>query len=178
MPTRFGGGRVLVEEDTQPQSRKAAEECRERRNFRLLLAHDSTPAPDGGATSSEYARYSILLCQRGPLSPAAFESTIDTALKTFIPQGQPIPLELQDYVGFPVRIGNRTGRAVVLVGIGHGPIPAPLAIIASGDARSTLVVVCDDDRLGEPGHEVPRTLAKLVDLLKTVDELSRRGPRR
>jgi hypothetical protein len=170
------GARFVVEEDQQSQPREAVQECRERRNFRLLRALDPKLSPAGSTPWSEYARYSILLCQHGPLSTAAFQSTIDTALQTFIPPGKPVPLELQDYVGFPVRIGDRTGRAVVLVGIGHGIIPAPLAIIASGDERSTLMVVCDDDRLGEPGHEVKRTLTKLADLLKTVDALSRGGP--
>jgi hypothetical protein len=174
----FIGGHFFVEEDGQPQSAEAAKDCRERRNFRLLRSLENVATPDGSTAWSEYARYSIMLCEHGPLAVDEFESTIDAAMKMITPAGKPLPAELAEFAGFPVRIGDRTGRAAVLLGVGHGVIPAPLAIVPSVDGRTTLTVVSDDSHLGEPGHEVGRTLTELVGLLKAVDERSRPNPSR
>jgi ankyrin repeat protein len=162
--TPFVGGRFEFEEDGRLES-DAAQECRDRREFRLMIALDQVPTPDGRVAWSEYARYTIMLCEQGPFAPRQLQATIAQSLKA-------APPELGDIAGFPLRIGNRTGRVTILYEIGHGVIAVPLALIPSSDARATLVIALDDQHIGEPGHETKRTLAGLADLVNAVDERS------
>jgi hypothetical protein len=166
----FVGGGFVFEEDRQGQSRAAVNQCRARREFRLLRTLGPGIAPDGGVAWGEYARYAIMLCEHGPLGPSQFQSTLGATQAMITQNG--LPPALQEFAGFPLRIGNRTGRVAVLLGIGHGVIPAPLAVIPTSDARATLVIAMDDAHFGEPGHEVKRALADLADLLKAIDEQS------
>ncbi len=166
----FAGSRFIFEEDQQVKS-DAAPECRERHDFRLMFTLDPMPAINGTVAWEEYARYTIMLCEHGPLSPSQFRATLDQALASTL-SGMPAASDLGDLGGFPVQIGNRSGRATVLFAIGHGVILEPLAIIPSSDARQTLVVAVDDAHIGQAGHEVKRTLADLAALLDAVDKES------
>ena len=130
-----------------------------------MIALDQVPTPDGSVAWSEYARYTIMLCEKGPFAPRQFQATIAQSLIA-------APPELGDIAGFPLRIGTRTGRVTVLFEVGHGVIAVPLALIPSSDARATLVIALDDQHIGEPGHETKRTLAGLADLVNAVDERS------
>ena len=171
----FAGGHFSIEEDPQSQSVEAAKECRERRNFRLLRPLE-VATPDGRTAWEEFGHYSIMLCQHGPLAPAEFQSTIDSALQQFIPPGKQSSAMREftaQIAGFSFRIGDRAGRTVVLMGAGHGVMFAPIAVIPDGDVSATLCVVLDDPHLGDPGHEMRRTLVDLVDLLKAVDQRTR-----
>jgi ankyrin repeat protein len=160
----FVSGRFEFEEDRRPEA-DAAQECRERREFRLMIALDQAPTPDGSVAWSEYARYTIMLCEQGPFAPRQFQATIAQSLIAAAPG-------LGDIAGFPLRIGNRTGRVTILFEIGHGVISVPLALVPSSDPRATLVIAMDDQHIGEPGHETKRTLAGLADLANAVDERS------
>jgi ankyrin repeat protein len=166
----FVGSRFIFEEDQQVKS-DAAPECRERRDFRLMIALDHMPAINSTVAWEEYARYAIMLCEHGPFAPDQFRTTVDQSL-TSTRTGMPSASELGDLAGFPVQIGNRTGRATVLFAVGHGVILAPLAIVPSSDSHQTLVVAVDDQHIGETGHEVKRTLADLAALLDAVDKES------
>jgi ankyrin repeat protein len=172
----FVGGRFNFEEDRRVRSDEA-KECRERRDFRLMIALDHMPAINGTVAWQEFARYTIMLCERGPFAPNEFRTTLDQALAS-TRSGMPSASELGDLAGFPVQIGNRTGRATVLFAVGHGVMLEPLAIVPSSDARRTLVVAVDDKHIGETGHEVKRTLVNLAALLDAVDKQSavRQGP--
>jgi ankyrin repeat protein len=160
----FVGGRFDFEEDRQPEG-GPVQVCRERREFRLMIALEQVPTPDGSVAWSEYARYTIMLCEKGPFAPRQFQATIDQSLRA-------VPSELGGIAGFPLRIGNRTGRVTILYEIGHGVIAVPLALIPSSDARATLVIALDDQHIGEPGHETKRTLTGLADLVNAVDDRS------
>lgn len=156
------GGRFAFEEDRRSDA-DAAQECRERREFRLMIALEREPTPNGRVAWSEYARYTIMLCEQGPFAPRQFQATIGQSLRA-------APPELGDSAGFPLRIGNRTGRVTILYEVGHGVIAVPLALIPSPDARATLVIALDDQHIGEPGHETKLSLAGLADLANAVDE--------
>jgi Ankyrin repeats (3 copies) len=162
------GSRFIFEEDQQV---KSDPECRERRDFRLMIALDHMPAINGTVAWEEYARYAIMLCEHGPFAPNQFRTTLDQSLASTL-AGMPSTSELGDFAGFPVQIGNRTGRATVLFAVGHGVILAPLAIIPSSDSHQTLVIAVDDQHIGQTGHEMKRTLADLADLLDAVDKQS------
>jgi ankyrin repeat protein len=157
----FASGRFEFEEDPRPEA-GPVQECGERREFRLMIALEQVPTPDGSVAWSEYARYTIMLCEQGPFAPRQFQATIAQSLRA-------APPELGDIAGFPLRIGNRTGRVTIVYEIGHGVIAVPLALIPSSDARATLVIALDDQHIGEPGHETKRTLAALADLVNAVD---------
>jgi hypothetical protein len=169
----FAGGHFSVEENPQAQSVEAAKECSERRNFRLLRPLE-VATPDGKTAWEEFEHYSIMICQHGPLAPAEFQSTIDSALQPFMPSGKRSSSTMQAFAkqiaGFSFRIGDRVGRTAVIMGAGHGVMLAPIAVIPSRDASATLCAVLDDPHLGDPGHEIERTLTDLVDLLKAVDQ--------
>jgi hypothetical protein len=164
------GSRLILEEDPQVQS-DAAPECRERRDFRLMIALDHMPAINGTVAWEEYAHYAILLCEHGPLAPDQFRATLDQPLASRRLGISPAS-ELGDFAGFPLQIGERSGRATVLFAVGHGVILEPIAIVPSSDARQTLVVAVDDQHIGQTGHEVKRTLADLAALLDAVDKES------
>jgi ankyrin repeat protein len=166
----FLGSRFIFDEDREVRS-DAAQECRERRDFRLMFTLDHMPAVNGTVAWEEYARYSIMLCEHGPFAPNQFHTTLDQALAS-TRSGMPAVSELGDFAGFPVQIGNRSGRATVLFAVGHGVILEPLAIVPSSDARRTLLVAVDDAHIGQTGHEVKRTLADLAALLDAVDKES------
>lgn len=166
----FEGSRFIFDEDRQASSNDN-EECHERRNFRLMIALDQMPPINGTVAWQEYAGYTIMLCAKGPLGPDQFRATLDQSLAS-TRSGMPPTSELGDFAGFPVQIGNRTGRATVFLAVGHGVILEPLAIVPSSDPHQTLIVAVDDDHIGEPGHEVKRTLADLAALLDAVDKES------
>jgi hypothetical protein len=172
----FTGGHFSVEEIPQTQSVEAAKECSERRNFRLLRPLD-VATPDGRTAWEEFEHYSVMICQHGPLAPAEFQSTIDSALQQFMPSGRKLSSSMEAFdkqiAGFSFWIGDRAGRTAVLMGAGHGVMFAPIAAIQSGDASATLCVVFDDSHLGDSGHEIQRTLADLVELLRAVDRRTR-----
>ena len=136
-----------------------------------MIALDHMPAINGTVAWEEYARYTIMLCEHGPFAPNQFRTTLDKSLASTRP-GTPSASELGDLAGFPVQIGNRTGRATVLFAVGHGVLLEPLAIVPSSDSHQTLVVAVDDQHIGETGHEVKRALSNLATLLDAVDKES------
>jgi hypothetical protein len=86
-----------------------------------------------------------MLCQHGPFAPDQFRTTLDQSLAS-TRLGVPSASELGHLAGFPVKIGNRTGRVTALVAVGHGAILEPLAIVPSSDSHQTLVVAVDDQQ--------------------------------
>jgi hypothetical protein len=168
----FAGDKFEFEEDHQPQSAAAAQECRQRREFRLLYPADIV-VPGVGVTYAELLRYVIMLCDSGPLAADKFEATIDTGLASLTKSTGPASAELQEFLGFPLTIGNRKGRTAILFEIGHGVIAVPLAAIPTGNKQTTLLIILDDVHLGDKGHDIKRALTDLAGLLKAADEQSR-----
>jgi hypothetical protein len=172
----FADGSFHVEEYPQKQSADSAQECRERRTFRLFrpLAEKT---PDGRTAWDEFEHYTIMLCQKGPLAPGNVQTTIDTAMRMLRPPGVKLPAEAEEFArqasGYSFQIGERTGRAAVLFDVGHGILFDPIAVIQSADASATLCVVLDDPHFGERGHEATQALTDLVDLLEAVDPRTR-----
>jgi hypothetical protein len=136
-----------------------------------MVSLQHLPTPDGSVAWSEYARYAIMLCEHGPFAPGQFLATINQASPA--PQGA--SPGLGDFGGFPLKLGNRTGRVAVFAEVGHGVILVPLAAIPSANGRATLVIVMDDQHIGERGHEVKRALSSLGSLLDAVDKQSVMG---
>jgi hypothetical protein len=167
----FTGDKFEFEEDSRPQAAAAAQECRQRREFRLLYPTDIA-VPGIGVTWAEFSRYVVMLCDSGPLAADKFEATIDTGLASLMKSGSP-SAELQDFLGFPLTIGNRKGRTAILFEIGHGIIAVPLAAIPTGSKQTTLLIILDDVHLGNPGHDIKRAMTDLAGLLKAADEQSR-----
>jgi hypothetical protein len=174
--TPFVGGKFELEETRE--TRSAVAECRERREFRLMVPMENVPTPDGSLAWNEFGRYSVMLCEHGPFSPSQVQATIDTSL-AMLQREVTLPQPgLQDLAGYPLQIGDREGRVAVLFEVGHGVIAVPVAVVPSDDRRSSVVVVMDDLHFGEKGHEAKPLLADLGDLLRAVDGESRASQRR
>ena len=176
----YPGDDYAVLEFPEPQSVDG--DCTEKRRFaafkRLPEAQRS-----GRTTHGHLYDLTVLLCHGGPLGANQYLAMLEASDQMVLAMVRAQP-SLADSLpgsagrGIAVRIGQRSGRATLLLSVGHGVVMTPLAIIPSQDAARNLVIVMDDPHIGEPGHEpsLEQALVVLAEMLKLADQGSAGTP--